>query len=54
MSNNILVGKKGLIFGALNEESIAWQIAAKCHEEGATFVLTNAPCTFSVKSRHSA
>jgi enoyl-[acyl-carrier protein] reductase I len=43
MSNNILIGKKGLIFGALNEESIAWQIATKCHEEGATFVLTNKP-----------
>ncbi len=43
MANNILTGKKGLIFGALNEESIAWQIAKKCHEEGATFVLTNKP-----------
>ncbi|MFT5778852.1 MAG: enoyl-[acyl-carrier protein] reductase I [Crocinitomicaceae bacterium] len=41
MSNNILKGKKGIIFGALNTESIAWQVAQKCHDEGATFVLTN-------------
>jgi enoyl-[acyl-carrier protein] reductase I len=41
--NNLLKGKKGIIFGALNEKSIAWQVALKCHEQGATFVLTNAP-----------
>jgi enoyl-[acyl-carrier protein] reductase I len=45
MANNILQGKKGIIFGALNEESIAWHIAQKCHEEGATFVLTNKPAS---------
>ena len=43
MGNNILKGKKGIIFGALDERSIAWEVAEKCHEEGANFVLTNAP-----------
>ena len=43
MSNNILKGKRGIIFGALNEDSIAWKTALKAHEEGAQFVLTNAP-----------
>ncbi len=41
--NNLLKGKKGIIFGALNDKSIAWQVALKCHEQGAQFVLTNAP-----------
>ncbi|MDP5106480.1 MAG: SDR family oxidoreductase [Polaribacter sp.] len=40
---NLLKGKKGIIFGALNEHSIAWKVAERAHEEGATFVLTNAP-----------
>ena len=40
---NLLKGKKGIIFGALNEDSIAWKVAERAHEEGATFVLTNAP-----------
>ncbi|RPH34132.1 MAG: SDR family oxidoreductase [Bacteroidales bacterium] len=43
MSNNLLKGKKGLIFGALNEKSIAWQVAERAYEEGAVFVLTNTP-----------
>lgn len=43
MSNNILKGKRGIIFGALNAQSIAWKVAERAHEEGATFVLTNAP-----------
>lgn len=43
MSNNLLKGKKGIIFGALNEQSIAWKVAERAHEEGAQFVLTNAP-----------
>ena len=43
MANNILKGKKGIIFGALNEQSIAWKVAKMAHEEGAEFVLTNAP-----------
>lgn len=43
MSNNLLKGKKGIIFGALNEQSIAWKTAEKCYEQGAQIVLTNAP-----------
>lgn len=43
MANDILKGKRGIIFGALNEHSIAWKVAERAHEEGATFVLTNAP-----------
>lgn len=43
MANNLLKGKRGIIFGALNEQSIAWKVAERAHEEGATFVLTNAP-----------
>ncbi|WP_324671849.1 enoyl-ACP reductase FabI [Hymenobacter sp. GOD-10R] len=43
MSNNLLAGKVGIISGALNEESIAWKVALKAHEEGARIVLTNAP-----------
>jgi len=41
--NNLLKGKKGIIFGALDENSIAWKTAERAHEEGAQFVLTNAP-----------
>lgn len=40
---NLLKGKRGIITGALDENSIAWKVAEKAHEEGATFVLTNAP-----------
>lgn len=43
MSCNILKGKKGIIFGALNEQSIAWKAAKKVVEEGAEVVLTNTP-----------
>ena len=43
MANNLLKGKRGIIFGALNEQSIAWKVAERAHEEGAVFVLTNAP-----------
>ncbi len=43
MSNNLLIGKKGIIFGALDEKSIAWKTALKCHAEGAQIVLSNAP-----------
>ena len=41
--NNLLVGKRGIISGALDSNSIAWKIAEKAHEQGAIFVLTNAP-----------
>lgn len=40
---NLLKGKKGIIFGALDQNSIAWKVAERAHEEGAEFVLTNAP-----------
>ena len=43
MSNSILKGKKGIIFGALDESSIAWVTANKIYNEGGRFVLTNAP-----------
>jgi enoyl-[acyl-carrier protein] reductase I len=43
MSYNLLKGKRGIIFGALDENSIAWKIALKAKEEGAQFTLTNAP-----------
>jgi enoyl-[acyl-carrier protein] reductase I len=43
MAYNLLKGKTGIIFGALNNQSIAWKVAEKAHEEGARFVLTNTP-----------
>lgn len=43
MAYNLLKGKRGIIFGALDENSIAWKTAMTVHEEGGTFVLTNAP-----------
>lgn len=43
MSYGLLKGKKGIIFGALDEHSIAWKTAKKCHEEGGEFILSNAP-----------
>jgi enoyl-[acyl-carrier protein] reductase I len=43
MAYGLLKGKKGIIFGALNDMSIAWKVAVKAHEEGARFTLTNTP-----------
>ena len=43
MGYNLLKGKRGIIFGALDENSIAWKTAEQVHEEGGKFVLTNAP-----------
>jgi enoyl-[acyl-carrier protein] reductase I len=43
MPYNLLKGKRGIITGALDENSIAWKVAMRAHEEGATFVLSNAP-----------
>jgi enoyl-[acyl-carrier protein] reductase I len=40
---NLLKGKKGIIFGALNDKSIAWKVAEKAYQQGAEFVLSNAP-----------
>lgn len=41
MAYNLLKGKRGIIFGALNSDSIAWKVAELAHQEGATFTLTN-------------
>ncbi|MFW5820329.1 MAG: enoyl-ACP reductase FabI [Bacteroidota bacterium] len=43
MTYNLLKGKKGIIFGALNDKSIAWKVAEKAFEEGAEFTLSNTP-----------
>ncbi len=43
MGYDLLKGKRGLIFGALNDKSIAWKVAERAAEEGASFVLTNTP-----------
>ena len=43
MTYNLLKGKRGIITGALDANSIAWKVAEKAYEEGGTFVLTNAP-----------
>ncbi|NQW27329.1 MAG: SDR family oxidoreductase [Flammeovirgaceae bacterium] len=43
MAYNLLKGKRGIIFGALDESSIAWKVALKAHKEGAIFTLSNAP-----------
>ncbi len=43
MAYGLLQGKKGIIFGALDERSIAWKTALRCHAEGAQIILTNAP-----------
>ena len=43
MREGLLKGKKGIIFGALNEKSIAWQVALKAWEQGAELILTNSP-----------
>ena len=42
MSHKILEGKKGIIFGALDEQSIAWKTAESVSDAGGVFVLTNA------------
>lgn len=39
----LLEGKKGLIFGALNDKSIAWKVAEAVCDHGAGIVLTNTP-----------
>ena len=43
MTHNLLKGKRGIIFGALNEDSIAWKVALKAAEEGAQLTLSNTP-----------
>ena len=41
MTHNLLKGKRGIIFGALNDKSIAWKVAERAVEEGATITLSN-------------
>lgn len=43
MAYQLLEGKRGIIFGPLNEDSLAWQVAERVHEEGGSFVITNTP-----------
>ena len=50
MENNILKGKKGIIFGALDSSSIAWKTAESVFNEGGEFVLTNAPVSIRMGS----
>lgn len=45
----LLKGKKGIIFGALDDMSIAWKVAELCAKEGAEIVLTNAPVAFRMR-----
>ncbi|HOW30204.1 MAG TPA: SDR family oxidoreductase [Bacteroidales bacterium] len=52
MAYNLLKGKKGIIFGALNEMSIAWKTAERAYEEGAEFVLTNTPMALRMGDTH--
>ncbi len=52
MAYNLLKGKKGIVFGALNEQSIAWKVAEKAYEEGAELVLTNAPIALRMGTIH--
>jgi enoyl-[acyl-carrier protein] reductase I len=47
---NLLKGKRGIIFGALDENSIAWKTAERVFEEGGIFVLTNAPASIRMGS----
>ena len=48
MSYNLLKGKRGVIFGALNEQSIAWKVAERAVEEGAEILLTNTPVAMRI------
>ena len=47
MSHNLLKGKRGIIFGALNEMSIAWKVAERAVEEGAIITLSNTPVSYT-------
>ncbi|AER40401.1 MAG: SDR family oxidoreductase [Flavobacteriales bacterium] len=52
MSYNLLKGKKGIIFGALDENSIAWKVAERAYEEKASFILTNTPASLRMGKIH--
>ena len=53
MTHNLLQGKRGIIFGALNEESIAWKVAVKAVEEGARITLSNTPMALRMGTLNS-
>ena len=48
MAYNLLKGKRGIVFGALNEQSIAWKVAERAVEEGAQILLTNTPVAMRI------
>ena len=50
MSNNLLQGKKGIVFGALDDKSIAWKVALEAVSNGAEIILTNAPIALRMGS----
>ncbi|MBX7240101.1 MAG: enoyl-ACP reductase [Bacteroidia bacterium] len=50
MANNLLKGKKGVIFGAMDENSIAWKVAEQAHSEGAEILLSNVPVAIRMGS----
>jgi enoyl-[acyl-carrier protein] reductase I len=50
MAHNLLAGKKGIITGALDEQSIAWKVAEQAHAEGAELILSNAPVALRMGS----
>jgi enoyl-[acyl-carrier protein] reductase I len=52
MSEGLLKGKKGIIFGALNDKSIAWHVALKAWQHGAELVLTNSPVAIRMGTIH--
>lgn len=52
MANNLLKGKRGIIFGALDEKSIAWVTAEQVHKQGGSFILTNAPIAMRMGRIH--
>ncbi|MBN3033964.1 MAG: SDR family oxidoreductase [Bacteroidales bacterium] len=52
MAHDLLNGKKGIIFGALDNRSIAWKVAEMAHQEGARFVLTNTPAAIRMGDIH--
>ena len=50
MTHNLLKGKRGIIFGALNEDSIAWKVAEKAAAEGAQITLSNTQLTLRIQT----
>ena len=53
MAYNLLKGKRGIVFGALNEMSIAWKVAERAVEEGAQILLTNTPVSLRLGTINS-